>query len=115
MPVENQTTPKVFVTMAVYKTDIHQILTNYLIFRAWNAYASIYHKIYHKFKSYPLWHGWVYVYSSPSLAVLLPVCCQITLDLLWLQNKLIGIALHQWIMMTNKTEKSKVNIHFEII
>ena len=55
----------------------------------------------------------MYVYSSPSLAVLLPVCCQITLDLLWLQNKLIGIALHQWIMMTNKTEKSKVNIHFK--
>ena len=54
MSVENQTTPKVFVTMAVYDTDIHQIFTNYLMFQAWNAYTSDYHKIYHEFKFYPL-------------------------------------------------------------
>ena len=44
-----------------------------------------------------------------------PVCCQITLDFLWLQNKLLGrpITLHQWIVMDDKTEKSKVNIHFK--
>ena len=53
------------------------------------------------------------VYSSPSLAVLFPVCCQITLDFLWLKNKLLGITLHQWIVMSDKTEKSKVNIHFK--
>ena len=38
-----------------------------------------------------------------------------TLDLLRLQNKLIGITLHQWIVMTEKTEKCKVNLHFKII
>ena len=56
---------------------------------------------------------WMDVYSSPSLAVLFPVCCQITLDFLWLQKKLLGITLHQSIVRTDKTEKSKVNIHFK--
>ena len=45
MSVEHQTTPKVSVTMAVYKTDIHLIFNNYLIFQAWNAHWSDYHKI----------------------------------------------------------------------
>ena len=43
-----------------------------------------------------------------SIAVLFPVCCQITLDFLWLQNNLISIRLHQWIVMTEKTEKSNI-------